>query len=130
MAGVPSARVGQMENLREIPVIVVLAHVADLLERDPGLFAPILQRGRIGVRGQQRAEGRRAKLVQHIFDRLHILPGTDGFADDVEVDWAEDNVVGLVPRPDVLDEPGVGIGPLVILFPAHAGIAARHFNEG
>ena len=62
-------------------------------------------------------------------DRGQVIVRADRLADDVEVDRAEHGVVGLVARPDVLDEPRVGIGPGVVLLPAEAGVAPRDLDE-
>jgi hypothetical protein len=46
------------EDLCQVPVIFVLPFVTGLLQSNPGVLAPINQRGRIGIRREQVAKGR------------------------------------------------------------------------
>ena len=68
-------------------------------------------------------------MVEDFANGNQVIGRADGFADDIQVNRAEHGVVGLVARPDVLDEPSVGIRPAIILLPTEAGIAPRDFNE-
>ena len=118
-----------MKDLRQIPVVIVFARIADLLERDPGTLSPVFQRRRIGICRQQRAKRRRPKLVHHVLNCFAVLTWGHCLADDVQVDGTEDNVIGLVSRPDVLDESRIGIGPRIVLLPAQSGVPPGNFHE-
>src|ERR1039458_9730681 len=57
-----------VENLGQIPVIVVLPHVSGLLQGNPRTLTPVLQRGWVGIGREQRAEWRRPELLHDDLD--------------------------------------------------------------
>src|ERR1019366_9724776 len=61
--------------------------------------------------------------------RLQIIARTDGFAENIQVNRAENGIIRLVAGPDVLDESGVRIRPRVILLPTEAGIPPCDLDE-
>ena len=123
-------RMGLVENLSQIPVIVVLAHVSGLLQGNPRALTPVLECGWVGIRREQRAEWRRSELLHDDFDGGQVVVRPHALANDVQVNRAENRIVGLIPGPDVLNESRVGIGPSVVLLPQKTGITPRHLDEG
>ena len=74
----------------------MLAHIADLMKGNPRIFPPILQRRRVCVCRKQRAKWRRAEFLFHKSDRSRVVVGAYRFIDDIEMDRAEDGIIGLV----------------------------------
>ncbi len=123
---------GGLEDLRQVRVEVVCSAVADLVEAQPLRLvhvAPVAQRRRVGVRSRQRAERRRAVLLQHQVGGGVPVGQRDAPRRRVGMDGAQQADVGLVAAPDVLDVPHVRLGPGVVLLPRLADVATGHLDE-
>src|SRR5581483_6991281 len=95
--------IGIPENLCQIPVIFVLPLIAGLLQSNPGVLAPIHQRGRVRIRREQVAEGWPSIMLERRINGVEELRNCDAFLNDIEVDGAQNRIVRLVTGEYVLD---------------------------
>src|SRR5579863_8977939 len=85
-----------LEDLRQVPIVIVLAFVARLMQRDPGILAEIHQSRWVGVCGKQRAIRWWSVFRHHNLYGVVEIAGGNRVLVDIEMDWAEDAVVRLV----------------------------------
>ena len=121
-----------VEDLRQVPVVVVLAPVPDLLKGQPlvvGKTTEVGLAGQGGVAGDERPERGWAVLLDHRVRGFVELPLRHCHVHPVVVDRTVDADVGLVAAPDVLDVARVRLGPVVVLPPRGGAVAPGHLQE-